>query len=102
MKTFKISIFLLAASIAVNTFAESHYVVRVDGLACPFCAYGIEKTFRKIEGVRDVKVDLDAGKVYLRTADEVQFTEEQLKDIFADTGFTYRGLERHQREIPQE
>ena len=38
------------------------YEIRVAGLACPFCAYGIEKHLRKIEGVEQIEVDV--GEVY--------------------------------------
>ncbi|HHH13154.1 MAG TPA: copper chaperone, partial [Thiolapillus brandeum] len=31
--------------------AGKHYEMRVDGLACPFCAYGIEKKFKAMKGV---------------------------------------------------
>ena len=31
--------------------AGTEYQLRVDGLACPFCAYGIEKKLKKTEGV---------------------------------------------------
>ena len=31
------------------------YVVGIDGLACPFCAYGIEKQIQKLEGVEQVE-----------------------------------------------
>lgn len=31
--------------------AQPRYQIEVAGLACPFCAYGIEKKLRAIEGV---------------------------------------------------
>ena len=38
--------------------ADKHYVLGVDGLACPFCAYGIEKRLNKVDGVTGVEVDV--------------------------------------------
>lgn len=46
--------------------AGTHYEMRVDGLACPFCAYGIEKKLKAIDGVSDIKVDLDKGLVSVK------------------------------------
>ncbi len=38
------AVFALALLLPLSAFAApSQYQLRVDGLACPFCAYGIEK-----------------------------------------------------------
>lgn len=76
--------------------ADTTYSMRVDGLACPYCAYGIEKKFKQIEGVdaESIDVDLQAGVVRVTTTDDVKLTEDRMKDLFNDAGFTYRGMER--------
>ena len=33
----------------------------VDGLGCPFCVYGLEKKLKKVDGVKDLKIDLKSG-----------------------------------------
>jgi len=33
--------------------------IRVDGPACPFCAYGLEKKLKRVEGVKDLEIDLE-------------------------------------------
>lgn len=35
--------------------APAVYQLHVDGLACPFCAYGIEKKLGEVKGVRAVQ-----------------------------------------------
>ena len=72
--------------------AGMQYEMRVDGLACPFCAYVIEKNFMKTEGVERVDIDLQKGLVIVDTKEGVSFTEPQLKQIFDDSGFSYRGV----------
>jgi len=69
------------------------YRMRVDGLACPYCAYGIEKKLKAIDGVEAVEVDLDRGLVKVRTREDLRFTEPQLRQLFQDAGFTYRSME---------
>lgn len=39
--------------------------VAVEGISCPFCAFGLEKRLRKIDGVGSVEVDLGAGTATL-------------------------------------
>ena len=73
--------------------AGKHYSLRVDGLACPYCAYGIEKKLKAIDGVQRVHVDLDRGLVEVDTRDDVTLTEPQLRQLFRDAGFTYRSMQ---------
>ena len=74
--------------------AETHYEMRVDGLACPFCAYGIEKKLKAIEGTSKIDVDLDKGLVKVNVTDGKELTEEQMKKLFNDSGFTYRSMKK--------
>ena len=76
------------------------YELRVDGLACPFCAYGIEKKFKKTPGVTGVEFDLERGLVIVHTAEGVELSEERLERIVADAGFTLRGVKRKPHEAP--
>ncbi len=85
--------FLLWLAFSGAAWSETEYTIRADGIVCPFCAYSVEKQFRKIDGVQAVEVDLEKGEVFVTTSDEVVFTDEQLSDLFADAGFTYRGIE---------
>ncbi|NOZ11821.1 MAG: heavy-metal-associated domain-containing protein [Gammaproteobacteria bacterium] len=72
--------------------AGTQYQMRVDGLACPYCAYGIEKKLKKIEGVKKIEVDLNKGLVTVNVVDGVKLTEEQMTKLFKDAGFTYRSM----------
>ncbi|HID50079.1 MAG TPA: copper chaperone [Chromatiales bacterium] len=74
--------------------AGSRYEMRVDGLACPFCAYGIEKKLKKIEGTSNIEVDLDKGLVSVDMAEGKELSEEQMKKLFNDAGFTYRSMKK--------
>lgn len=95
MKKVIITLALLLVSVA--SWAEGTlYAIRVDGLACPYCAYGIEKKFNEIKGVKFLDMDLNEGIVTVRTFD-VTLDEEQLKKLFQDAGFTYRSM----RTIPE-
>ncbi len=82
-------------SVSQTSFAAgTHYDIRVDGLACPFCAYGIEKKFKKMEGISDIKVDLDKGVVSVNAAEGVELQADKLKKLFNESGFTYRSMKK--------
>ncbi len=72
--------------------APTQYELRVDGLACPFCAYGIEKKFIKTEGVKSVDIDLQNGLVIVKTGEGKTFKEDKLKEIINDAGFTMKSM----------
>lgn len=72
--------------------AEKTFQIRADGLACPYCAYGIEKKFMNIEGVERVDFDLNNGVVSVSGTEALNLKESQLKKLFNDSGFTYRKI----------
>jgi mercuric ion binding protein len=72
--------------------AGTQYVMRVDGLACPYCAYGIEKKLKSIEAVEQIDVDLNNGLVTVNAREGTTLTEPQIKQLFKDAGFTYRSM----------
>ncbi len=96
-RTFLLAMCMLAAS-GVVMAAGMQYELRVDGLACPFCAYGIEKKLKKTAGVKTVEFDLEAGKVIVTTEESARFTEKEMERLIEEAGFTLRGMTK--RELP--
>ena len=37
------------------------FTVQVEGLGCPFCAYGLEKKFKELKGIKKVKIEMETG-----------------------------------------
>jgi len=72
--------------------AEKIIQIRADGLACPYCAYGIEKKLMKITGVKHVDFDLKKGLVLVTGEKNLELNEAQLKTLFDDSGFTFRKI----------
>lgn len=70
----------------------TRYQMRVDGLACPYCAYGIEKNLKKIDGVDKIDFDLNNGLVTVNVAEGVTLTDSQMAKLFTDAGFTFRSM----------
>jgi len=70
MKTLGSILFILFLGVAVAGAQEAKpvYKVYVDGLSCPFCTYGIEKKFSKVEGVEKIDIDLKTGTTIITMA----------------------------------
>lgn len=66
--------------------------VGVDGLACPFCAYGLEKKIKNMEGVEDFTIFIERGKVEVIFKDKKFFEREKFEQTIKDAGFTPRDI----------
>lgn len=80
---------LLSASAAA---AGDEYRLGVDGLACPFCTYGIEKQLQKLDGVADLDTDLAQGVVKIRMNESKALTETEAEKAVKKAGFKLRSF----------
>lgn len=71
--------------------AVDHYEVQVDGLACPFCAYGLEKKLKKLPGAANVQIELKTGWASFDVSSGV-LLPESVRDVIRDAGFTPRDI----------
>ncbi len=87
--------FLFTASINAQIKEEKRIYVKIEimGLACPFCAFGMEKELKKVAGVDDVEIELKAGLAYISTPLNQQPTKGRLEKIITDAGFTVGKIE---------
>lgn len=83
---------LLLILLATSTVAASEFTLRVDGLACPFCAFGVEKKLLKVPGVAGINVLIDEGKIVLELAEGARLDVGALNTAVEKAGFTLRGL----------
>ncbi|NQU60223.1 MAG: heavy-metal-associated domain-containing protein [Rhodospirillales bacterium] len=76
---------------ATAAFADSHlYKLYVNGLACPFCAYGVEKKVSGLDGVEKVEIDIDGGIVTVTLADGAILDKSNAAKAVDEAGFTLR------------
>ena len=88
-----LGIVMLSIPLAVSA-APQVYELTVDGLACPFCAYGIEKQLSALEGVESIEIDIDEGLVVVMVAEGAEIHEADLQQAVDDAGFTLRKVEQ--------
>lgn len=67
--------------------------VQVDGLACPFCAYGLEKKLRKVNNVAELEIRVDEGRAVLKPAEGSGLDLQELERAVRDGGFTPRRMD---------
>lgn len=75
---------------------DTHYLVQVDGMNCPFCVYGIEKQLEKLDGVKNVETELALGQIAVEVDDGVTLSEETVREIIRDAGFTFTRMTQHE------
>lgn len=94
MKSMRRTIVLLAfLALPLAAFAAANiYELKVDGLACPFCAYGVEKQLGRIEGVNKVEVDLKEGRVVVTMTEGKALSEAHARKAVQDAGFTLKAF----------
>ena len=92
-----ILLFSMASSTTINAQTndqELTYVkVEVKGLACPFCAYGLEKKLKDLDGVESIKIDVEEGLAYLTVHKSKKPLKKTLEEIVTDAGFTLSSID---------
>ncbi len=94
MKILVVAILCMIISLSVDAQSEKQDLtknqvkVEVNGLSCPFCAYGLEKKLKKIEGISNLKIDIEIGQATFDLAKGKDLANDDLKKIITDAGFT--------------
>ena len=65
----------------------------VEGLACPFCTFGIEKSLKQIPGVVSLETTIRSGLVRIRLEDGARLDPAALCDAIKKSGFTPSRIE---------
>ncbi len=84
-------LFLLSLSTGhAQSKSQEHSYIKVEvmGLACPFCAYGLEKKLKELDGIETINIDVEEGVVYMTTSPSQKPAEEIIIDTVMDAGFT--------------
>ena len=84
---------IISLTLSLSAFADgAQYNLGVDGVACPYCAYGVEKRLLKIESVAQVEVDIGASLVRVTLADNATLSEERAREAVEEAGFTLKSF----------
>lgn len=74
----------------LGAYSADHEVVEiaVSGLACPFCAYGLEKNLTKLAEVETATVDLAANSARVTVKSGHKADLDAIREAIVRAGFT--------------
>jgi copper chaperone CopZ len=92
-----IAIPIVLISVAAGFSAEApegDVQVRVKGMVCSFCAQGLDKKFRAVPAVEDVKVTLSDKIIRLKLKSGEALADDTIKKIVKDAGYNVESIQR--------
>lgn len=95
--TILLALWTMAGALA----AAAGYRLEVAGLACPFCAYGIEKKLNALDGVDRVDTSIKDGVVTVIMKEGATLDAPTVRRAVEDAGFTLDGFEQLSRDGDQ-
>lgn len=100
VKTFLLLIMMLFPSVVV---AEHIQVIEIDveGMNCPFCAYGLKSQLEKLSDIETAEVSLEVNKVRLTLKEGVKANEALYRETIKDAGFSSYGIHHYVPEAHQ-
>ena len=69
--------------------------VTILGMSCPFCAYGVQRKLKKLDGVTELEVVLETGIATLRLREDADISNELLQETVKDAGFEVAKISRN-------
>jgi mercuric ion binding protein len=87
MKTIIILAFNLMLVFTANAQYDQ-FTVRVDGLGCPFCAYGLEKKFKEVDDIKDIEINLQEGIMTYKVPSSLGMDFDRVVKLVDDAGYT--------------
>ena len=66
--------------------------LHIYGMHCASCASNIEKSLRKINGIKEVNVNAIANKAFIEAEDET--SESEIKKAVTRIGYKVVGIEK--------
>ena len=69
------------------------YDIKVEGMACAFCAYNVSKRLQELPGVVDRSVVVDLGTKQVELISQGKLEKPALERALADSGFSVANME---------
>ncbi|MGB2129732.1 MAG: heavy-metal-associated domain-containing protein [Flavicella sp.] len=92
MKTIYYIITFLVLTSPQNLLAQKktkdQFSVKVDGLGCPFCAYGLDKKFKDLEGIKDIEIEMETGMLQFNIPSQPVMSLQKVANQVEKAGYT--------------
>ncbi len=86
-----VALLFVSATSALASVGEVR--LYVEGLACPFCTFGIEKSLKKVTGVVSIETTIRTGLVRIQLEPGAQIDPAALNEAVKKSGFTPSRIE---------
>lgn len=86
----------IASTKGTKPVASKEVVLWINGMGCPQCVTNVDLQLERINGAKDVRVDLANGKVAVRFEKEPRPTPERIAKAVSDAGLTLVKIESGQ------
>lgn len=97
-KLFIISALTVLSITSLPTLAaETQYNFNVEGMTCASCIIRAEKEFKAMDGVKSINTDMDTNTVSVCANENITFNDEQVKAMFLEKGFIYKGMTKQEQ-----
>ncbi|MCU0754785.1 MAG: heavy-metal-associated domain-containing protein [Xanthomonadales bacterium] len=85
---------ILSVSTMTGATEARQILVGVNGLVCAFCAHGIQRALQKENATAQVDVDLEAGRVTIELKPDGDISDDRLRQLLTDAGYTVTHIDR--------
>ena len=82
------AILILICATVVAQNQRDVFEVQVDGLGCPFCAYGLEKKFKEFKGIKKITIDIETGDFRFEYPAEEALSAQKVVAQVEKAGYT--------------
>lgn len=72
--------------------AERKVFIKVNGMFCPFCTFGLEKRLKNLPETAEVRTDLAVGEAIVTLKPGAEFVEGNFAEAIKRAGFTHSGI----------
>ena len=101
LKIISLSMLILCSALAAPNAVQAQdksstspdIILGVDGMSCPFCAFGIEKKLNKLDQIQKLDVKLEVGFVDIYLKENQPLAESDLRKAVKKAGFSVRSIE---------
>ncbi len=77
-----------APATQASTVSGPQATIPINGMACPFCTYNIQRQIQALDGVEQVDVSLEKGEASVILSEQDAPTAQQLRGAVESAGFT--------------
>lgn len=84
---------LMPTQVSAQAQQMDQVSVKVEGLGCPFCAFGLEKKMKTLDGAQQIQIDVETGMMQFSVPMANRVTEAQIDAKVSDAGYTAKHIE---------